>query len=735
MLASNVLAFGLLAAHAAWRDPTVATFAVGIALAAQMLGALRWNGALSSATKFGVLIALLWILGDAIMIHLAGRRGQIHIPGVALGETPPLVLLVAWLTATHIHYWTRRVLDLGYGGVVASAFAGFSALVLGTVGVSLFVEAGLWSYADATWVWWHVPAFVPIAYGLAFAVLPALLRTPVALRALALAALMLVLTLGLGHAVGCFPREVGETADPVERGGTDTGSRAGEEVQLRGRALPSESPVVSEKGTTPGGGVLRIALILPPDLPGRRGPIMLALYRDGDAKPRTLFLLRSYLRGHVFADGLQLEQDGEARSEGHWPLKLSGLRPGDYTVFVRTAGGGSKQRFGRPRRIRVGDGAASVDLPLPPASEDGTLDVVVERGGHKIRSVWCSVRAGPFFVKFVGGAGFGRPEGSPIAIPADTDLTVSLPVFTGRWERGDVEPQQVRVEPGQRKTVRFVLPEGTPVRVVTTRASGEEVKTRLRLWRLDPEGVSLRLDAKQAELKYGGLRGHLIPGRYLVLATPRKGRATGVPATVEFTVPEDGDVRVPVTIEEVDRNLTLDLRDEYGKRLPYKTGFRLWREAETLADLRCMDGSLGPPGSRLPDLPAGTYHLAVFGWGYGKVEIYDTHEQALEVHLSSTEWPEGTSNLRGCIRREGGGVPTRDCAVYLQRDDGETVRVTWALPSLAVASYRFDDLPAGTYTLRIPSSLFHGPPHADIEQRVELLEGRDRTVDVTLRPR
>jgi hypothetical protein len=208
----------------------------------------------------------------------------------------------------------------------------------------------------------------------------------------------------------------------------------------------------------------------------------------------------------------------------------------------------------------------------------------------------------------------------------------------------------------------------------------------------------------------------------------------GVPATATFTVPEAGEASVALHLKEADRLLTLKVRDQRGNPPPSRCRFRLWRDADALSDVRIVEGPLYAQPVRLPALPPGTYNLIVYGWGHRQlatVEVYETHEQALEVSLRAFA-AEGTANLRGNIRRLNGGPPVRNCVVYLAKAEGSEACATVTSMSGTVGSYRFDGLPAGKYTLRIRASLLHAPGHAEVVQEVELHDERDVYLDLSL---
>lgn len=168
-------------------------------------GALR-DGALWDGLWFGLLVGALWPLGEGVVVNVFGWWGEYLAPGLFVWETPLYCMLIGWLASTHIFYWGRRILEIGYSAWTASVASGLTAFGLGILGENLFVGARMWVYEPSRLDWWGVPAFVPIAYGLAYAVVPALRRMHIVAATLVFASIILVVSVGLGLLTGFFPR-------------------------------------------------------------------------------------------------------------------------------------------------------------------------------------------------------------------------------------------------------------------------------------------------------------------------------------------------------------------------------------------------------------------------------------------------------------------------------------------------------------------------------------------------
>jgi hypothetical protein len=173
-----------------------------------ILGAAAWRapGVLRDALGFGGLVALSWPVGEGLLTDTLGWWGRYLAPGPAVWHTPVYCMLIGWLASTHVCYIAHRTLDIGYGMRAAMLNAGLTAFVLGVLGENLFVGARIWVYHASAHQWFSVPAFVPVAYGLGFSVLPLSRRWGFFPATAAWAATLMGATVGLGFLVGFFPR-------------------------------------------------------------------------------------------------------------------------------------------------------------------------------------------------------------------------------------------------------------------------------------------------------------------------------------------------------------------------------------------------------------------------------------------------------------------------------------------------------------------------------------------------
>ncbi len=206
VLALNSMAFLVFIGNAWWESVAVAYGASIIPLCVQIVWVCRHPGPLRRALIFGGLIALAWPFGEWFVVHAFGWWGAYLAPGPAILETPLYCALVGWLASSYCCYVSIRIEELGAGKIVASVLTGFSAFIIGAIGENLFVAAQLWIYDDSAWDLGRIPAFVPIAYGLAYAFLPLLRRLPVIPATILFTIIMLIISVGLGLLTGFFPR-------------------------------------------------------------------------------------------------------------------------------------------------------------------------------------------------------------------------------------------------------------------------------------------------------------------------------------------------------------------------------------------------------------------------------------------------------------------------------------------------------------------------------------------------
>ena len=77
---------------------------------------------------------------------------------------------------------------------------------MGVIGENFFVAARMWEYDPSPLDWFSVPAFVPIAYGIAYGNLPLLRDWHIGLATSTFLLVTLAVSVGLGLATGFFPR-------------------------------------------------------------------------------------------------------------------------------------------------------------------------------------------------------------------------------------------------------------------------------------------------------------------------------------------------------------------------------------------------------------------------------------------------------------------------------------------------------------------------------------------------
>lgn len=206
VLAANVTAFVAFIGNTQWESVAVAYCASIIPLCVQTAWACRRPGPMRRALVFGGLVALAWPFGEWFVVHAFGWWGKYLAAGLAILETPLYCALVGWLASSYCCYVSIRIEELGGGKSVACVLTGISAFIIGAIGENLFVAAQLWIYDDSAWDLGRVPAFVPIAYGLAYAFLPFLRRLPIIPATFIFTIVMLFISIGLGLLTGFFPR-------------------------------------------------------------------------------------------------------------------------------------------------------------------------------------------------------------------------------------------------------------------------------------------------------------------------------------------------------------------------------------------------------------------------------------------------------------------------------------------------------------------------------------------------
>jgi hypothetical protein len=205
VLAGNLVAFGLFIGNCWWEsiDVTYAALAGPMALQAWRS---RRDATLRDAIFFGLIVGALWPVGEWLVVNVFGWWGEYLAPGLRLLETPLYCVLIGAMASTYCAYVGLRAVEMGFSLRAAVVNTGLTAFFVGLIGENLFVGGRMWVYDASRFDWWYVPAFVPIAYGLGYALLPALRTYRPLPRALILSAALLVTTVGLGLLVGFFPR-------------------------------------------------------------------------------------------------------------------------------------------------------------------------------------------------------------------------------------------------------------------------------------------------------------------------------------------------------------------------------------------------------------------------------------------------------------------------------------------------------------------------------------------------
>ncbi|MDZ4860995.1 MAG: hypothetical protein SGI88_18635 [Candidatus Hydrogenedentes bacterium] len=202
----NVVSFAVFILNCRIESVWVCMFASAIPLALQLVRASRVNDSLRPALAFGAIIGAAWPLGEGLVTWSVGWWGEYLAPGPTVWHTPVYCMLIGWLASTHIFYVSRRTAELGFDGRATIANTFLTAALLGIIGENLFVGARMWVYHASDLDWFYVPAFVPVAYGIGYGILPLVKRWRVVHASAAVCATLLVVSVGLGFAVGFFPR-------------------------------------------------------------------------------------------------------------------------------------------------------------------------------------------------------------------------------------------------------------------------------------------------------------------------------------------------------------------------------------------------------------------------------------------------------------------------------------------------------------------------------------------------
>lgn len=207
VIGTNTVAFFLFIANCWWESVTATYLAALVPLVLQSIRQRRSRDkTLSEALLFGALVGCLWPFGEWGVVHHLGWWGGYIAPGPKLLETPVYCILIGWLASSYCFYVGKRTAELGYSQWASGIVSGTTALFVGIMGENLFVAARMWTYDESILDWGAIPAFVPVSYGIAYGLLPALRRFPIIPRTLVFTIITLVISVGLGLATGFFPR-------------------------------------------------------------------------------------------------------------------------------------------------------------------------------------------------------------------------------------------------------------------------------------------------------------------------------------------------------------------------------------------------------------------------------------------------------------------------------------------------------------------------------------------------
>jgi len=190
-----------------WLDSVALCLAASaVPLAIQIVRAIRTDRLLRDALIFGAAIGFAWPFGEGLLTESLGWWGEYLAPGITVWHTPLYCIFIGWLASTHLYYLSHRLGEMGYGRRTSMALVGVTAFGMGLLGENLFVWANMWRYDVSGLDWWAIPAFVPIAYGAGYAVLPLLNRRGVWTVSAVCGVVLFVFCVGLGLATGFFPR-------------------------------------------------------------------------------------------------------------------------------------------------------------------------------------------------------------------------------------------------------------------------------------------------------------------------------------------------------------------------------------------------------------------------------------------------------------------------------------------------------------------------------------------------
>lgn len=205
VLITNGFALLSLIANTRLDLTAVCYLAGGLPLAVQGVVSRR-DSTLARAFWFGAWVGWTWPIAEGLIVRTFGWWGQYLGGGPVVWDTTLYTVFVGWLTCTYLAYLSDRLRQLGYSPPTAVAGTAVSATLLGGVGENLCVWGRMWEYERTSWMWFDVPAFIPVAYGLSYAGVPLVRRLPLPWAAVVFNTLTGVIGCTLGMATGFTTR-------------------------------------------------------------------------------------------------------------------------------------------------------------------------------------------------------------------------------------------------------------------------------------------------------------------------------------------------------------------------------------------------------------------------------------------------------------------------------------------------------------------------------------------------
>ncbi len=205
VLGSNHAALGLFIGNCWWHSDGVCYAASIVPLVIQVLHARDGKRPLRDALWFGAIIGAAWPLGEGLLASTLGWWGEYLVGGPTVWKTPVSCMLIGWLASAHLFYVNQRFMALGYGLKASVSNVALGAFLMGLLGENLLVASGMWQYRPSGFDIWAVPAFVPVAYGVGYSILPFLRDWRVLPATVVSAVFVFTACVGMGLLVGFFP--------------------------------------------------------------------------------------------------------------------------------------------------------------------------------------------------------------------------------------------------------------------------------------------------------------------------------------------------------------------------------------------------------------------------------------------------------------------------------------------------------------------------------------------------